>query len=101
MERGNELYAGGSQRFQSFTARVADGTAIIYRHVSGEGVSMYKFTPAGTGVESVAAAESEVIATTYYNLQGVRVMNPAAGQILVKVNTLSNGQIRASKVLVR
>ena len=101
VERGNELYAGGSQRFQSFTARVADGTAIIYRHVSGEGVSMYKFTPAGTGVESVAAAESEVIATTYYNLQGVRVMNPAAGQILVKVNTLSNGQIRASKVLVR
>ena len=54
-----------------------------------------------TGVESVAAAEGEVIATAYYNLQGVRVMNPAAGQILVKVNTLSNGQIRASKVLVR
>ena len=100
ISRGDDLYAGGSQRFQSFTARVADGTAIIYRHVSGEGVSMYKFTPAGTGVESVAA-EGEVVSTTYYNLQGVRVNNPAAGQILIKVNTLSNGKISASKVLVR
>ena len=54
-----------------------------------------------TSVESVAAAEGEVVATAYYNLQGVRVMNPSAGQILVKVSTLSNGQIRASKIEVK
>lgn len=100
VSKGNELYAGGSQRFQSFTARVADGTAIIYRHVSGEGVSMYKFTPAGTGVETVET-EGDVVSTAFYNLQGVRVNNPSAGQILIKVNTLSNGKVSASKVLVR
>ena len=102
---GNTIFAGGSQRFQSFTARVfadrdEEPYAMIYRHVSGEGVSFYKFTPAPTGVESVAA-EGNVVATTYYNLQGVRVNNPAAGQILIKVNTLSNGKISASKVMVR
>ena len=102
---GNTLFAGGSQRFQSITARVfanrdAEPYAIIYRHVSGEGVSFYKFTPAPSGVESVAA-EGNVVATTYYNLQGVRVVNPTAGQIYIRVNTLSNGKISASKVMVR
>ncbi|MBQ7211815.1 MAG: chitobiase/beta-hexosaminidase C-terminal domain-containing protein, partial [Muribaculaceae bacterium] len=94
------LFAGGSQRFQSLTARVTGGCAIIYQNVSGEGIGMYKFTPAGTGVNAIAA-EGEVVATAYYNLQGVRVNNPAAGQILIKVNTLSNGKVSASKVLVR
>ena len=94
------LFAGGSQRFQSLTARVTGGCAIIYQNVSGEGIGMYKFTPAGTGVNTIAA-EGEVVATAYYNLQGVRVNNPAAGQILIKVNTLSNGKVSASKVLVR
>ena len=95
------LYAGGSQRFQSLTARVFDNTyAIIYQNVSGEGIGMYKFTPAGTGVNTIAA-EGEVVATAYYNLQGIRVNNPAAGQILIKVNTLSNGKVSASKIIVR
>ncbi|MBP5315954.1 MAG: chitobiase/beta-hexosaminidase C-terminal domain-containing protein, partial [Muribaculaceae bacterium] len=102
VELGNDLYAGGSQRFQSFTARLNGGgtSATIYRNVSGEGVSMYKFTPAGSGVESVAS-EGEVVTTAYYNLQGIRVNNPAAGQILIKVNTLSNGKVSASKIIVR
>ena len=100
LKKGDDLYAGGSQRYQTLVARVKDGYAIIYQHVGGEGVAMYKFTPAGTGVNTIAA-EGEVVATAYYNLQGVRVNNPAAGQILIKVNTLSNGKVSASKVLVR
>ena len=102
---GNELFVGGSPRFQSITARVvsnrdAEPHAIIYRNVSGEGVSMYKFTPAPSGVNTIGN-DADVVATSYYNLQGVRVLNPAAGQILIKVNTLSNGKVSASKVLVR
>ncbi|MBO7381973.1 MAG: chitobiase/beta-hexosaminidase C-terminal domain-containing protein, partial [Muribaculaceae bacterium] len=102
---GNELFAGGSQRYQSITARVvsnrdAEPYALIYRNVSGEGVSMYKFTPAPSGVNTIGN-DADVVATSYYNLQGVRVLNPSAGQILIKVNTLSNGKVSASKVLVR
>ena len=94
------LFAGGSQRFQSLTARVMGDCAIIYQNVSGEGIGMYKFTPAGTGVNTIGN-DADVVATAYYNLQGVRVNNPSAGQILIKVNTLSNGSVSASKVLVR
>ena len=53
-----------------------------------------------TGVDSVAA-DSEVVSTAYYNLQGVRLAAPAQGQVAIRVSTLANGQIRASKVVVR
>lgn len=101
VEYGDVLYAGGSAIQQSFTARVNnDNTATIYQSVAGKGVAFYLFNPDGSDVESVAA-EGNVVATSYYNLQGVRVANPAAGQILIKVNTLSNGNVSASKVLVK
>lgn len=54
-----------------------------------------------TGVDKVAASDSEVVSTAYYNLQGVRLAAPAQGQIAIRVSTLANGQIRASKVVVR
>lgn len=53
-----------------------------------------------TGVDNVEA-ESEVVSTAYYNLQGVRLAAPAQGQVAIRVSTLANGKIRASKVVVR
>lgn len=53
-----------------------------------------------TGVESIIE-KAEVVVTTYYNLQGVRVNNPAAGQIYIRVATLSDGSVRTSKVVVK
>ena len=56
----------------------------------------------GTGwtlVESVDAAE-EAVSTVYYDLSGRRVLNPERG-IYVKSETLSNGTVRTSKVVVR
>lgn len=52
------------------------------------------------GVEGVTADVVEVSAV-YYNLNGVRLAAPAAGQVSIKVATLSDGTVRASKVLVR
>lgn len=54
-----------------------------------------------TGVDKVATSDSEVVSTAYYNLQGVRLAAPAQGQVAIRVSTLANGQIRASKVVVR
>ena len=38
----------------------------------------------------------------FYNLQGVRVANPtAAGQVYIRVVTLSDGTVKASKIVVK
>ena len=52
------------------------------------------------GVNSAASNAAEVL-TTYYNLQGVRVLKPSSGQICIRVATLSDGSVRASKVVAR
>ncbi|MBP5314443.1 MAG: hypothetical protein J6Y87_01085, partial [Muribaculaceae bacterium] len=92
----------GGQRFQSLTARVSDdGTyATIYQNVSGHDISIYRFGMPPTGVETVAndAVETGHI---FYNLQGMRVVQPSAGQVLIRVATLSDGTIRTSKVVFR
>ena len=92
----------GGQLYQSLTARVSDdGTyATIYQNVSGKCVSIYRYGMPPTSVNAIVD-DGKVINTVYYNLQGVRVVNPSAGQILVKVSTLSNGRIRTSKIVVR
>ena len=89
-----------ANQFRAYTVRKEGENKFgIYIWNAGGGAAYYVYGKT-EGVESVAA-ESEVVATSYYNLQGVRVNNPAAGQILIKVNTLSNGKVSASKVLVR
>ena len=89
-----------SNQFRAYTVRKEGNNKFgIYIWNAAGGAAYYTYG-SSSGVESVAA-EGEVVATAYYNLQGVRVNNPAAGQILVKVNTLSNGKVSASKVLVR
>ena len=97
-----ETITDGVAKFQSLTAHVSeDGTyATIYQNVSGNLVSIYRYGMPPTGVESVAAVPS-VVSTIYYNLQGVRVTNPSAGQILIRVATLSDGSVRTSKIVIK
>ncbi|MBQ4292593.1 MAG: hypothetical protein II752_07690 [Muribaculaceae bacterium] len=51
------------------------------------------------GVDGVSADDSKVISESYYNVLGQKVINPAAGQVYVKVAKLSNGSTRSSKVV--
>ncbi|MBR5436143.1 MAG: chitobiase/beta-hexosaminidase C-terminal domain-containing protein [Muribaculaceae bacterium] len=60
--------------------------------------AIYKINHSGVECESNDALE---VATTYYNLQGVRIDNPSAGQIYIRVATLSDGSVRTSKVVVK
>lgn len=53
---------------------------------------------AESGISSVTA-DSEVVSTAWYNLQGIRVAEGAKG-ILIKVETLANGQTVTSKTVV-
>lgn len=45
--------------------------------------------------------DASVVSSVYYNTQGVRVCEPAKGQVAIRVSTLSDGSVRASKVVVR
>lgn len=53
-----------------------------------------------SAVEGVNA-DANVVGEVYYNLQGVRVIEPAKGQVAIRVATFSDGSVRASKVVVR
>ena len=80
----------GQERFRYFKSSTYTAQQPVQLYFNGE----------TTGVDSVAT-NSEVVSTAYYNLQGVRLTEPAKGQIAIRVSTLANGQIRASKVVVR
>ena len=97
-----ETVTDGTAKYQSITARVSDDGSyvLIYQNVSGNLVSISRYGMPPTGVES-ATSEAHVVNTTYYNLQGVRVVNPTAGQIYIRVASLSDGTVRTSKVVVR
>ena len=97
-----ETVTDGAAKFQSITARVSDdgSYALIYQNVSGKLVSIYRFGMPATGVESVTS-DSTVVETSLYNLQGVKVMNPAPGQIYIRVNRMSDGSVKSSKIVVK
>ena len=80
----------GQERFRYFKSSTYTAQQPVQLYFNGE----------TTGVDSVAT-NNEVVSTAYYNLQGVRLTEPAKGQIAIRVSTLANGQIRASKVVVR
>lgn len=100
-----ETIAPDGQRWQSLTARVSeDGSyATIYQNLSGSLVSTYTYGMPPTGVEKVGNDNSEAteVSAVYYNLQGQRVMNPAKGQVAIRVATLSDGSLRTKKVVIR
>ena len=89
-----------ANQFRAYVVRkLADDAFGIYVWNSGYSAAYYVYGDP-SGVNTIDT-DSDVVTTTYYNLQGVRVINPAAGQIVVKVDTLANGRVRTSKVLVR
>ena len=99
-----ESTSSSSLRFQSITARVSeDGTyAMIYQNNSGIGVNAYRFGMPATGVETITVKPgATAVESTYYNLQGVRIAAPSAGQVLIRVDRMSDGTVRSSKVVVR
>ncbi|MBP5315699.1 MAG: hypothetical protein J6Y87_07540 [Muribaculaceae bacterium] len=50
-------------------------------------------------VDGVASDNAAVVSESYYNVLGQKVLNPAAGQVYVKVANLSNGATVSSKVV--
>ncbi len=88
-----------SHQFRAYTVRKeSNGMWGIYVWNAGFSAEYYTF---GTeGVNTIGSDATEV-AATYYNLQGVRVQNPSAGQIYIRVATLSDGTVRASKVVAK
>ncbi|MBR5745343.1 MAG: hypothetical protein IKX94_08505, partial [Muribaculaceae bacterium] len=69
-------------------------------YVWNAGFSAEYYTYGTEGVETIGSNAVEV-AATYYNLQGIRVQNPSSGQIYIRVANLSDGTVRASKVVVK
>lgn len=73
------------------TARTNDGLAIRNIFLTGEQVS--------TGITGIAS-DAEILSSAYYNLQGISVGAASKG-LLIRVDTLSDGTVRKSKVIIR
>ncbi|MBR5435763.1 MAG: chitobiase/beta-hexosaminidase C-terminal domain-containing protein [Muribaculaceae bacterium] len=103
---GEQVAAGGSadeavsHQFRAYTLRKDGNLCGIYVWNAGHSARYYTIALV-SGVESVAGSDAVEVASTYYNLQGVRIDNPSAGQIYIRVATLSDGSVRTSKVVVR
>ena len=98
--RGGDVAIASPNQFRAYTVRkINDDCFGIYCWTAGAQAAYYTF--GDPSAVNTIDTDSAVVSTTYYNLQGVRVVNPAAGQIVVKVDTLANGRVRTSKVLVR
>ena len=103
---GEQIAAGGSadeavaHQFRAYTLRKDGNLCGIYVWNAGHSARYYTIALV-SGVESVAGSDAVEVAATYYNLQGVRVANPSAGQIYIRVATLSDGSVRTSKVVVK
>ena len=67
------------------------------------GLALHTYVPDPSGVEVIGNSNSnaQVVSTALYNLQGVRVINPVQGQVVIRVNTLSNGQVKAYKTIAK
>ena len=104
-EKSESITPSSSALFQSITARVSDdGTyAMIYQNVSGNLVNAYRFGMPATEVEPIVASPSTAmpVESVYYNLRGQRLASPAAGQVMIRVDRMSDGSVRSSKVVVR
>jgi hypothetical protein len=63
-----------------------------------------KFTVGGerTGINDLSVEDADVIRTEYYNLQGVNLgANTPAPGLYIKAETLSNGERRTSRCIIR
>jgi hypothetical protein len=77
------------------------GTLFLYS-TEGGGINFYMitYTPASTTALNGIAADQEVVATEYYNINGMRV-DAATPGIYVKKQVLADGSQKVSKAVVR
>ncbi len=59
----------------------------------------FKLVGDGSGINQIAA--SSVVSSRYYGLDGVEVVNPAKGALVIEKATLENGAVKVSKKVVR
>jgi hypothetical protein len=76
------------------------GTLYFYSKISGNNFYMISFTPATSTALNGIAADAEVVATEYYNINGMRV-DAATPGIYVKKQVLADGSQKVSKAVVR
>ena len=100
-EDGNAIITAEGGKVLRYNSTSGQNRFRYMNATSSNPVQLYFNGQTITGVDKVAASDSEVVSTAYYNLQGVRLAAPAQGQIAIRVSTLANGKIRASKVVVR
>lgn len=65
------------------------------------GLSLHTYKDDPGAVDTIGENDAEIVSSVLYNLQGVRVINPDKGQIVIRVNTLSNGKIKAYKTIAK
>ena len=57
-----------------------------------------ELAPNFSGVEAAEVANDEVVSTTYYNIQGIEVMNPEQNGVYVVRNAHRSGRVTTGKV---
>ena len=82
-----------------FAKRVDAGSFLIYNYCPANGFCVYRLSDRNyQGLVDGVSADSPVVATTYYNLQGIRIVRPDASMPVIRVETLADGTTRASKI---
>jgi hypothetical protein len=71
-------------------------------YAANDGGNALTFTPIGfsTGLVTVDGANDAIVATHYYNLQGVKVKQLVKGGIYIKQDIYESKKVRATKILV-
>ncbi len=55
----------------------------------------------GTGIKSIDATDAYTVSTKYYSLDGVSILRPAPGTVVIAHRILSDGSVSVSKELIR
>ena len=79
------------------------GIALVIDKTTGEIVNAHQAlagTSTVTAIDRPATSPDEVVTKTqFFDLQGRRVLSPAPGSMLIRSETLRNGQVRTRKVI--
>lgn len=84
-----------------YKGKLPEGSEVKVRKANARG----GFGPAVTidtsslSVKEISDTIHNVVATEYYNLQGLRVENPETGIVVIKVDTLDNGKKVVTKTI--
>lgn len=85
-----------------FSERVDAGTYLIYNYCPANGFCVYRLTDRNyVGSAELTEADAEVVSTNYYNLQGIAIVRPISGQVVIAVDHLSDGTLRPRKAVMK